>query len=162
MDVTHEGEAISVRFVPNTDLTVGSHRRASQSIRLVRTQLKRFADAVETKDGGVTAHFLMADMNAVSDFISRIDEKLDRLRNEKITIKMLEEILLLTPLERQRWTKDGRLPAAGNSYIDRGQKIRLWTYSPDVVARLWKNPEIIENWRKADLASGSASAGQSD
>lgn len=155
LDLKREGEGLTLRFVPGTDLTVGSHRRVNQSLRLVKTELRRFANQVKKRGGCIKAHFPNADLETVSALASRIDAKLDRLRNEKITIKMVEEILRLTPLERQRWTKDGRLPAAGNAFIERGQKIRLWTYSPDVIARLWSNPEIIEDWRRADQAKAN-------
>ena len=155
LEVKREGTVVTFRFEPQADLTVGSHQRFKQSIRVVKAQLKRVADQIQTQGGCVTAKFLNADVVAISNLVSEIDARLGQLRNEKIPIKMLEEVLGVTPQERQRWTKDGRLPAKGNAYIQRGQTIRLWTYSPDVVARLLKYPEIIDGWRKADLAKAA-------
>jgi hypothetical protein len=159
LELVLEGEAVILRFSPNADLTVGSSRRANRSIQLVKMQFKRLADKVEIKGKCVTGRFSNMDVSTLSHLASRIDAKLDRIRDEKVTIKMVEEILRLTPLERQRWTKDGRLPAAGNAYIQRGQTIRLWTYSPDVIARLLKHPDIIEGWRKADMTASAAVRG---
>ncbi|UFX46491.1 hypothetical protein HAP47_0007350 [Bradyrhizobium sp. 41S5] len=162
LEVKREGTVVTFRFEPQADLTIGSHQRFKQSIRLVKTQLKCVADQVQTQGGCVTARSLNADIVEITNLVSEIDARLGQLRDEKVPIKMLEEVLGVTPRERQRWTKDGRLPAKGNAFIQRGQTIRLWTYSPDVVARLLKHPEIIDGWRKADLAKAAGTTASSE
>ena len=85
-----------------------------------------------------------------------VDELRDRLRriaSKPLSLKQIEKLLSLTPAERNRWSKDGRLQISGTSKIRRGDNlISLATYNVDAVERLLENPAIVEAWRRSDVS----------
>jgi len=78
-----------------------------------------------------------------------------QLASKPISQRHVERALAISSAERLRWGKDGRLPQAGSAEIRRGGPVTLWTYSPVIVERLARHPEIIASWRERDrLALG--------
>lgn len=76
--------------------------------------------------------------------------KLAAIAQKPLSPRKVEKILSISPAERLRWSKDGRLRQSGTAQILRGSKIRLCTYPPQEIERLLSNPEIIAVWRQAD------------
>lgn len=79
------------------------------------------------------------------------EERLDQPRDEPLTARMVEEILSISSAERRRWSKDGRMPTAGNAFSSHGKKqISLSVYSPDAISKPSARPDRIADWRQAD------------
>ena len=78
--------------------------------------------------------------------------KLAAIAQKPLSPRKVEKILSISPAERLRWSKNGRLRQSGTAQILRGSKIRLCTYPPQEIERLSVNPEIIAAWRQADCA----------
>jgi hypothetical protein len=104
----------------------------------------------------VLATLLSSDSREIAQIVDFLETKLCHLAREKLTAKAVEEVLQVAAIERQRWTKDGRLPSVGEAFIQRGQKVRLLTYAPDLIAQLVTNPATIETWRISDRARVTA------
>src|SRR5262249_15381651 len=106
----------------------------------------------QSNDGAtVSARFSERDLDRVEQIVDDLKRKLDVIAKERLTPRMVEEILGITSKERSRWTKDGRLPKSGTSSFKRGrQKIQLSTHPPDKIAALAIHPEVIEAWRTND------------
>lgn len=79
-----------------------------------------------------------------------IIRKLAAIAQKPLGPHQVEKILIISPAERLRWSKDGRLCQSGTAQILRGTKIQLSTYPPQETERLLSNPEIIAVWRQAD------------
>jgi hypothetical protein len=67
--------------------------------------------------------------------------------------KRVEEVLEISHVECNRWTKDGRLPRFGSVAIGRAEnvKVRQVQYSPRLIAKLADEKEQIARWRAEDL-----------
>lgn len=98
------------------------------------------------------ATLLSTNSREIAQIVDFLETTLTHLAREKLTAKAVEEVLQVTAIERQRWTKDGRLPSAGDAFIQRGQKVRLLTYAPELIAQLVTKPPTIETWRMSDRA----------
>ncbi|HUN94985.1 MAG TPA: hypothetical protein VMU69_01945, partial [Bradyrhizobium sp.] len=66
-----------------------------------------------------------------------VERRLEQLRQQPLTAKIVEEILSITAVERRRWTKDRRLPNAGHTFFSQGKKqVGLFVYPPEVIRDL--------------------------
>ena len=59
-----------------------------------------------------------------------IVQKLAAIAQKPLSPRQVERLLSISPAERLRWSKDGRLLQSGAAQILRGAKIRLCTYPP--------------------------------
>jgi hypothetical protein len=149
---------IVLSFTPPRELTLGSARRAREARRRVAGLLRRHRLKVSAKEEGIRTTIPPQATIDLVDLLSAIDEALDAFRQERLYPKVVEEILEITPRERRRWTKDGRLPKSGTGSFRRGQQsIHFALHPPQEIARLSNNPGIIVAWLKAD-AHGSGAA----
>ena len=81
------------------------------------------------------------------------DLMLDRDVNERLTPRMVEEILGITSAERRRWTKDRRLPTSGMaSYRWGPQSFYLCLHPPKKIGQIANNPGLVAQWRNEDAA----------
>ena len=78
-------------------------------------------------------------------------QKLGAIAQKPLSPRQVGRLLSISPAERLRWSKDGRLRQSGAAQILRGAKIRLCTYPPQEIERLLANPEIIAAWRQGDF-----------
>jgi hypothetical protein len=136
-----EEHTFAIRFVPPLELTIGYHRRAAHAVRLVRSALAKVPNCkIEVINNTLTAK--TADINK-SDLLDGIDlaqQRLEQFGAQKITAKAVESIFRITAVERQCWTKDGRLPNSGTEFFQRGSsKIKISTYSREMVLTLYQN-----------------------
>jgi hypothetical protein len=96
---------------------------------------------------------LVSMKRASLSLLLRIDLMLDRYANERLTPRMVEEILGITGAERRRWTKDGRLPKSGMASHHRGpQLFYLSLHPPKKIEQLANSPDLIAQWRNEDAA----------
>lgn len=87
----------------------------------------------------------------LAGLLSVIDSVLDEFREERLHPRVVEEILGITPRERRRWTKDGRLPKSGSGSFRRGQNTIHFSLHPArKIAALAGKPGMIETWRQDD------------
>ncbi|WBU32425.1 hypothetical protein OOZ54_12005 [Rhodopseudomonas palustris] len=93
--------------------------------------------------------------------LTAIDAEIVAFQAERIHPKELDEILTITPHERRRWTKDGRLPTSGHTSFRNGKKsVFLVLYPPTPIRALADRPEQIEAWRRTDaITSAHANSG---
>jgi len=148
-----EGKLL-IRYVPPVNLTIGSGRRAAHAVRLVRSVLKRLPNCrLEVANNTISVDVLNVSAPYVSETLRLADEKLDLFSREKLTAKDVEKLLGITALERQRWTKDGRLPHSGTVSFKRGKTVvQLATYLRETIFAFWNQPELIKRWREIDTA----------
>jgi hypothetical protein len=139
-------------FHPTADLTSGSDRKALQAVRLIKSNFRRrFRCVVTSKEMGVEIECRDVDEHAILRACDVIDDKLQRLRDELLTAKMVEEILLVSASELRQWTKDGRIRPHGRAFFRQGQKeVGLFVYLPADIRLLAGRPDQIEQWRKQD------------
>jgi ABC-type Fe2+-enterobactin transport system substrate-binding protein len=98
---------ISIAYDFPSALTLHSPTREKELRRRMQRKLRRWRPAAKAADGrAVTATF--EDAEQAEAAIEDIERMLDRFVGERLSPKMVEEILAITPVERSRWTKDGR------------------------------------------------------
>jgi hypothetical protein len=147
-----EDQTFAIRFVPPTELTIGHHRRAKHALRLVRSALAKIPNCeIEIAEKTLTAKASDARKPGLLNAMEIARRHLELFSAEKITAKAAEEILGITALERQRWTKDGRLPKSGTEFFRRGSsQIQIPTYSRETLVTLYQNLDLLSGWRSAD------------
>jgi len=142
----------TVEFVPSRQLTSGSTQKAIQAIRLVTRVFRRRLECVVTQRSGSVAVTCPEAAEAdIMQVCAIAEQRLARLQQELPTAKMVEEILAITPVERRRWSKDGRLPNAGQALFSQGRKqVGLFLYPPNAILQLAAHPDQIADWRRRD------------
>jgi hypothetical protein len=138
-------------------LTCGSSQRALQAIRIVKSVFRQAHNRVVTHGPsgiGIVITCPRATESEIFRLCSIAEERLVRLREEPLTAKMVDEILSITSAERRRWSKDGRMPTAGNVFFSQGKKqISLFVYSPDLILESSAHPAQIADWRRQDSSA---------
>lgn len=149
----------TVVFAPSMSLTSGSTRKAAQAIRLVKSIFRqRLGCIVKPHPCGIVIECPEAAEADILQLCGLVEQKLKSLQQQPLTAKMVEEILSITSAERRRWSKDSRLPNAGQAFFSQGKKrIGLFVYSPHVIRELVDRLERIAEWRRADDMSAAAS-----
>ncbi|MGK2286514.1 hypothetical protein [Pedomonas sp. V897] len=94
--------------------------------------------------------FPLAMANHAEKLRDAIVQKLSAIAQKPLSPRQVKKILSISPAERLRWSKDGRLRQSGTAQILRGSTIRLSTYPPQEIERLLSKPEIITAWRQVD------------
>jgi hypothetical protein len=152
LDVSDVARTATVGFAPSTNLTCGSSQRASQAIRVVKSVFRQYRSRVVKHTAkGIVIICPGAPEKELLRLCSIAEERLVRLRDEPLTAKMVEEILSISSTERRRWSKDGRMPTAGNVFFSQGKKqVSLFVYSPDTISKLIARPDQISDWRERD------------
>lgn len=137
---------IVLSFAPPRELTLGSARRAREARRRVAGVLRRHRLKVSAKGEAIRTTIPPQATGDLIDLLSAIDATLDAFRQERLYPKVVEEILGITPRER--------LPKSGTGSFRRGQQsIHFALHSPQEIARLSNNLEIIAAWRRTDAQS---------
>ena len=147
-------EAISVTYQPPLTLTLGSVTRSRAVRNRVKATLKTAAPLSRTDDGKtIRAQFDVASAPQLKIVIAKIDRLLDRFAKERLTPRMVEEILGISAAERLRWSKDERLPKSGTGSFRQGkQSIHFNLHPPDKIAELAADRSVIAKWREQDAA----------
>jgi hypothetical protein len=146
------GANFTIQHAPPIALTIGSGRRAAHAVRLARSALKRLPSCVvQNANNMLTAHISDIAKSEILDAIDRANQKLDEFSEEKLTAKIVEKLLNITAVERQRWRKDGRLPNSGTEFFQAGRtRVQIATYSREAVLFFARRPDLIRAWREAD------------
>ncbi|MGY8668987.1 hypothetical protein Q3C01_42445 [Bradyrhizobium sp. UFLA05-109] len=141
-----------VGFFPSEHLTAGSTHKANQAIRLVKTTFRdEFKCLVTQVKSGIVIECQEATECAILNLCIVVEQKLERLKNEPLAAKMVEEILAVSSAELRRWSKDGRIPTSGRAYFGQGRKqVGLFLYPPEAIRELSSRPDQIMQWRKQD------------
>lgn len=154
-------DGIALRFEPTFDISLGSERRAKGAVRRVLRLLRRLRLQACIDGNGVDATIRQPSVD-MSKLLAAVDAEIVAFQAERIHPKELDEILTITPHERRRWTKDGRLPTSGHTSFRNGKKsVFLVLYPPAPIRALADRPEQIEAWRRTDAIT-SAHAISSD
>lgn len=85
--------------------------------------------------------------------LAAVRYRIEAIARRPIGRKRVEEVLEISRLECNRWTKDGRLPTSGSVAIGRAQSlsVRQVQYPPRLIAKLADDKEQIARWRADDL-----------
>jgi hypothetical protein len=152
LNVAIEGGVVTISYKPSPELTLGSALRSRDILNRVGAKLKGVRPRAYCSDGEqITFEFDIDETCKLETVIAKIDLMLDRCANERLTPRMVEEILGITSAERRRWTKDGRLPKSGMASYRRGpQSFYLSLHPPKKIGQLANNPDLIAQWRKED------------
>jgi hypothetical protein len=155
LDVGRNAETLTLSFARCFNESFALNLRRSEVHRAVRLALKTMGSVswltqglVMTVDTGGRA------TNDIAAVLIGIDQRLERIASRPLNARVVERTLGITPRERSRWTKDGRLARAGTNLIRRGQLVALSTYSVGEIARLMNEPSKIRAWREADDRGG--------
>jgi hypothetical protein len=73
-----------------------------------------------------------------------------------LTPRLVLSALPISPQERLRWTKDGRLPRSGAVMMLRAHPVSVATYAVETISALVENPSIIALWREQDASRAYA------
>ncbi|WP_027555273.1 hypothetical protein [Bradyrhizobium sp. Cp5.3] len=140
-----------VGFSPATNLTCGSRQRAGIAIRLVKSTFRqRLKCVVSEVPCGISIAFPEATEADIMDVCAFAEQRLQRLQQEPLTTKMVEEILSVTPAELRCLTKQGRIPPVGRAFFSQGRKqVGVFVYAPEVICKLAKQSDQISEWRRA-------------
>ena len=145
----HRSDGVSLRFEPTTELTLGSGRRAAEARRRVAGLLRRCRFKTSSRGEAICATVEPKAVGQLADVLAAIDAALDAFRQELLHPRIVEEILGITPHERRRWTKDGRLPHSGSGSFRPGrQSIRFALHPAAEIVALAGRPETIDAWRE--------------
>jgi hypothetical protein len=158
LTVAIDGNGIEIMYEPPTALTLGSALRGRDICNRVKSKLKQARPIMRSSDGErITACFGFEALHKLTAIVPEIDLMLDGFSKERLTPRMVEEILGISSVERRQWTKDGRLPKSGMASFRRGQQsFYLYLHPPDKIVRLAASPAIIARWRDEDAARSSA------
>ncbi|OAF19650.1 hypothetical protein [Bradyrhizobium neotropicale] len=146
----------AVRFSPAKNLTCGSRQRAGIAIRLVKSTFRQKLKCVVSEvPCGISIIFPEA--AEVTDVCAIAEQRLQRLQQEPLTTKMVEEILSVTPAELRCWTKQGRIPPVGRAFFSQGRKqVGVFVYAPEVICQLANQSDQISEWRRSAGSGGDA------
>ena len=142
---------VSLVFKPMYELTLGSKRRAKEARQFVVGLLKGRRIKPWRAGEEIRASIPLHAAHKLPDHLFKIDAALDTFSQAAATSAGVEEILGITPLERRRWTKDGRLPLSGQGSFARGRQSIYFPLHPIAqIAALARQPKTIEGWRSQD------------
>jgi hypothetical protein len=148
VSTTSSGTAIAYDFASWT--TLHSRTREQELRRRLQRKLRSWRPVTKSTNGKiVTATF--DDPAQAQAAIKDIERMLDDFGKERLSPKMVEEILGITSVERLRWTKDGRLPKSGTGSFRKGRHVfQFYLHPPAEIAELAAHPAVISRWREAD------------
>lgn len=132
--------------------TPGVRLRPKPLWKALRNVLVRYG-ASFGRDHGLWAGAVETSIWEEGTIVKRAVSVLEAAASQVLTPRLVQEILGITPSERARWAKDGRLPQSGSSFIKSSQLVSIPSYAPAVIADLLDRPEIIAEWRASDAKS---------
>ena len=157
LEITVRHNDLLISYEPPAALTLGSTLRARDIRGRVKSLLKRARPVGHFDDQRIDAWFDFDAARTLASIVRKIDLMLDAYKSERLTSKMVEEILGITAVEVRRWYKDRRLAHSGMASHRRGrQSFHLPLYAPEQIARLAANPGIVSQWREEDAAQSVA------
>jgi hypothetical protein len=87
---------------------------------------------------------------AVDLRLNELAKALTRIALQPLTPRLVRNELGISGQERVRWTKDGRLPAAGHIVVQERNLRSMPVYSVDLIADISAHPERLIAWREQD------------
>lgn len=152
-------EGIRFSLQASRDVTLGSNVRERELCRAIGRIIRRARPLTLKIDPPfVVATLSFVEAKTIMELMSAVDLRIGRFRKERLHPRVVEGLLGITPAERRRWTKDGRLPVSGNGSFRRGrQVIQFPLHPPDKIALLTQTPETVAEWRERDRALASPS-----
>lgn len=140
------------------NLALGSPRRETELRHRLSRVLKRLAapaTALVIDPAGVRIEAMCGDRPAAEALSTRIRATLAVFVQEPLYPRVVEEALAISPQERLRWTKDGRLVSTEGGEFRRGKRaFRVARYPVAGIAALAASPATIAAWRQSDRAGG--------
>lgn len=127
-------------------------RRLRMAAATVRRGIRKVS-GVEIDGHSEMLLFRFSDPNrkAADALVARLRSQVDAIFGAPLTPKEVDRVLDISPSERLRWYKDGRLPNCGIAVIGRGaHKIRFPVFPVDAITSLASKPQLIEKWRSDD------------
>jgi hypothetical protein len=101
----------------------------------------------------------LADNGRVRRIARRLKSRVAAVPAAPLTPKAVDRALGVTPRERIRWYKDGRLPTCGRTSVSGDMRSAHFPLFPfDEIARRQANPQAIEARRREDAGADRASA----
>lgn len=151
-DVAVGPGGLEYSFRPSEELTHGSRQLAKDVCHRVGRLIRRHEPTdLKIRAAQVLAAFDTATQDDLQNLMADIDRCIDVFKKAKLHPRVVDEILGITPRERLRWIKDGRLPISGSGSLRRGrQDIRFPLHPPDKIAAIARCPELIAGWRMRD------------
>jgi hypothetical protein len=145
---------INVVFSTEPDFSIDRERRSREARLLVLRALTPHAQIAPTeKEGKLLFYYSPSRKKLLLQIISELTEKIDRVFNEPLTPKMVDQYLKITARERLRWYKDGRLPNCGMGAHRRGKhRMQFPLFPIAAIDALVANPSIIDEWRRLDAS----------
>jgi hypothetical protein len=162
LSVSTTPTGIGVAYDFPGSITLHSQSREKELRRRIKRKLRFWRPVTKSTDRRtVTAEF--KDARQAKAAIEDIDRMLDLFAGEKLTPKMVEEILGITSAERVRWNKDGRLPKSGTGSFRKGRRVFQFYLHPAAdIARLAAEPTIIAQWRESDAKARARRSAKAD
>jgi hypothetical protein len=156
--VSTTSSGISIAYDFASWITLYSLTREQELRRRLQRKLRSWRPVTKSMSGKVvTASF--DDPEEAQAAIEDIERMLDDFAKERLSPKMVEEILGITSVERLRWTKDGRLPKSGTGSFRKGRHVfQFYLHPPDEIAKLAADPSVVSRWREADAHAKAHSA----
>ena len=134
--------------------TLGSSVRAKGILLEIRAQLPHALKKTVDIRGAVIILGLPeggdADFHTVSAIVSKTLVGIESL---PVIPREIQDILNITPTERHRWLKDGRLPSAGTRTVKlhgRARKITFHVFDPRRVEEILDG-DLVSAWREDDI-----------
>jgi hypothetical protein len=120
---------------------------------LFERRLRPYAADIES-DGGE----IYAVVRACDGASERLRRRILRALNMPLDPKSVDRLLEITPKERLRWYKDGRLPTCGRSLIGHGNhQIMVPEFPVGKIIVIAMTPGLLASWRaQDDLAATEA------
>ncbi len=146
-EIAFEGDRLLVSYGGCLEESV-LRLREEELVRALRRELKALGEVkpagprVFAVHGAAPAPMLKA--------MRRIDRAIEDIASRPFTPRMVVEILGITPRERIRWTKSGRLPRSGSGTLKAARTVTFCIYAAGEIAKLAANPSVIEAWRRVD------------
>ncbi|UFZ02658.1 hypothetical protein LQG66_25735 [Bradyrhizobium ontarionense] len=155
LDTSKVASLRTVEFSPSQQLTSGSTKKANTALRLMRSIFRQKLDCVvQDTASGVSIACPRATEAEILSLCAVVEERLGLLQQQPLSAKTVEQILSISGAERRRWSKDGRLPSAGQSFFSQGKKqVSLPIYAPEVIRSLAARPDQVAAWRRADAGT---------
>ncbi len=155
LDVMQEADKVTIDYQRAVSADVVLHYRISELVLRLRATFRRCGRVVAADDRALIVVCGASARETLSQSLVRADKTIDELAHRPLTPRMVAEILRITPKERLRWAKDGRLAHCGPVVVKAGKAVTISTYAADAVRKLASDPSQIARWRSADAATGS-------
>ena len=152
-----DGDHVLVWLILSDLPPIDRERRIKASENLARFMSRKLASMEIASGEGVIA-FRFPDLGErrLQAFAKRMEEGINKILFAPLTPKAVDRALDITPRERLRWYKDGRLPTCGRATVDRGdRRIQFPLFPFEKVACIQANPELIAAWRNQDARTHS-------